>query len=172
MRNYDILIAVDKESTRIVWHRAYREWPRMMPDTPMVAVFNWIGTTDATPDQINSFEVVNERTQLKWIGPPTEQEKQRLTLLAAKCKICWSWLIQLNDLSRTVSGYLPDIPIGKTGTNDRGLFEQENSRVKDIIAEEIATYHSKIWTASSQEELEILVAQLVQQRHGNIQAYT
>jgi len=171
-RRYDILIAIDKESSRVVWHRANRDWPRMMPDTPMLSVFNWIGDSEVTPEQLNSFEVINQKTQLVHAGPVTASEKERLTLLATKCKICWSWLIQLNDLARTASGYLPDVPIGKAGTNDRDLFEQESRRMKDMIAEEIATYHSKIWLASSQAELEVLVAELVQLRHSNIQAYT
>lgn len=172
-RRYDILIAVDKESSRVVWHRAYRDWPCMMPDTPMLSVFNWIGDAEeVTPEHINSFEVINENTQLVPAEPVTPEEKERLTLLATKCKICWSWLIQLNDLARTASGYLPDVPIGKAGTNDRNLFEQESQRMKDMIAEEIATYHSKIWLANTQLELEELVVQLTRLRHNNIQAYT
>jgi hypothetical protein len=171
-RRYNILIAVDKESSRVAWHTAYRDWPRMMPDTPMLSVFNWIGESEVTPEQLISFEVINQNTYLIPAEPVSLVEKERLTLLTTKCNICWRWLIQLHDLSRTTSGYLPDIPIGKAGTNDRDLFEQESRRMKDMIAEEITTYHSKIWLASSQAELEILVAELVQLRHSNIQAYT
>lgn len=168
------LVALDKESNRLVWAIAYQDWPRLVPGTPHLSVFLWASTTGPTLKDINQLKVQKDpdlRNQYMLVDPPEGAEWERLMLLREKCKLNWHWLKNLYQLSRSVQGYLPGVPLGLPGSNDRALFEQEAQRINDVIAEEIANNHWRIWAANSQDELDQLRVDLFASRQNNPQGY-
>lgn len=172
MQFRELIIAVDKETQRIVWHTPYREWPRMMPSTAQLAIFPWRGNTDVTNKSIDNLTVKHDRGGLALVDEfPDGAEKDRLLFVREQCILCWRWLIQLHDLRLSTVGLLPGIPLGKAGSNDRKLFEEEQSRMVDVITEEIAQYHDMIWMASDMDELELVATEMASKRHHNRQPY-
>lgn len=168
----EMIIAVDKDTQRIVWTTPYREWPRMMPSTAQLAVFAWRGNMDVDNAALEGFEVRHDRGNLSLSGPfPDGEEKQRLLFVREKCILCWRWLIQLHDLQLSTQGLLPGISLGANNTNDRKLFEEEKARMAEVIAQEIAQYHDMIWISSTREELESVAMDIASKRHHNRQPY-
>lgn len=168
----EMIMAVDKESQRVIWHTPYREWPRMMPSTAQLAVFAWRGSVDVKDQDFDDLNVRHDRRGIELSSfDGDESEKERLLFAREKCILCWRWLIQLHDLRLSTMGLLPGIPLGKKNTNDRELFEQEQSRMIEVIADEINRYHDRIWLAADPKELELLAQEMAGPRHHNRQPY-
>lgn len=168
----ELLIAVDKSTQRIVWKTPYREWPRMMPSDPNLAIFPWRGYTEVQLKDMDDLRVIHDRADIRILDQEIPKpEKERLLLLREKCMLCWRWLIQLHDLQKSVQGFLPFMPLGKEGTQDRKLFYEEQSRVSKIIAEEITDNHDRIWLAMDMDELSEIAEHLASKRHHNRQPY-
>lgn len=168
------LVALDQESDRLIWGIPYQEWPRLVPGTPHLAVFQWINKTDITLKQINGVEVKKDpeaKGVFFTVDPPIGEELERITLLRKKCNLTWRWLRNLHQLWRSVQGHLPGVPLGLPGSNDRALFNQEQQRINDIIAEEIHNNHWRIWTAESTEALDIIEGQVFAARQNNAQGH-
>lgn len=168
----ELLIAVDKETQRVVWRTHYREWPRMMPSDPNLAVFPWRGFTEVQLNDIDDLRVIHDKAEIRIADVEfSKNEKERLLFLREKCMLCWRWLIQLHDLQRSVQGFLPFYPLGKEGTNDRKLFYEEQSRVMKVIVDEIEENHDKIWLAKDSDELSEIAEHIASKRHHNRQSY-
>jgi len=168
----ELLIGVDKETQIIVWYTPYREWPRMMPSDPNLAIFPWRGFTDIALKDMDELKVIHDKANLHLKEQEIPMlEKERLLFQRKKCMLCWRWLIQLHDLQRSVQGFLPSLPLGKEGTQDRKLFHEEQSRVSKVIAEEITENHDRIWLARDSDELMAIAEHLASKRHHNRQSY-
>jgi hypothetical protein len=159
MTDYNIIIGLDRPSSRIVWYTEYRDWPKMIPSDPHISVYNWYGSSNVTPLELNNFGVVNIDGRLLR-SEPNLDDLPKLNLIRKKCKICWRWLTQLNQMYNSTCSYLPNIPLGKPNSNDRKLFLEEQQKVADMISIEIANYHHLIWMASTEEELDGLVEKI------------
>ena len=81
-----------------------------------------------------------------------------------KCRVCWRWLKGLYDWQRSVTSYLPDVPVGKKGSTERQLYNDQKEAIAEIIAEEIADFHHIIWQAKTIEELEVIADNLHDKR--------
>lgn len=173
-RSRKFLVALDRESERLIWAVTYQDWPRLVPATPHLSVFLWSSQSGPTLRDINQFKTKkdpNKRNQYMLVDPPQGAELERLALSREKCILTWHWLKNLHQLSRSVQGYLPGVPLGLPGSNDRSLFEQEAQRINETIAEEIANNHWRIWTANNLEELDQLRNSLFVNRQNNPQGY-
>jgi hypothetical protein len=166
-----VLVAVEKEINRIAWISPYKEWPRLRPLDPYLSILSYRGIiTTAKMQNIYDFQVTLAEDKLIQLGPVDAEQKSRLVLLNRKCAVCYRWLSGLHLLSMSVDGYIPDVPLGRTGTNDRMLFEQERTIMREIIATEIANNHHLIWDAVDIQELERIAEHLGEKRHRNQQA--
>lgn len=165
MTGVDLLIAIDADTNRIVWNAPYREWPRMVPAIGTLSIQRYRDNKAITDQSIADSTKTYIQRRMQTVPMATGEELKRLVLLKEKCRVCWRWLNSLHNRVRQNSCYLPDIPLGKSGTNARSLFLSEQIKQQDMIAAEIDDNHHLIWLASNMEELTLIADRLAEQRN-------
>lgn len=166
----NLLVVMDRETDRLVWATPYQEWPRLVPGLATLSSFQYFDPEGPSMVDINDLMVrreLGDGNKFIKVGLPIGAEFRKLILLKAKCDLTWRWLIGLHRLSLSVQGYIPNVPLGLPGTNDRALFEQELATVRENIAREINDNHWRIWAAETSSELEKIEQDLLVNRHSS-----
>lgn len=169
-----LLVVMDRESERLIWANLYREWPRFTPGVATLSAFPYFSVESPTMGEINDLMArkdLEDKTKFIKVGPPVGAEFRRLLLLRDQCGLAWRWLNSLYQLHRSAQGFMPGVPLGLPGTNDRALYEQELAAVSEMIAAEIANHYWKIWETKNTDDLESLENHLMTNRQNNIQIY-
>jgi hypothetical protein len=157
----DVMFITDKDTGLVVFHCAYREWPRMIPTNPMLSVNRTVVNLNKNKDYkkyANNFQLVFSEGELIYqdVNNLDEETLSKYIFNKEQCNVCWRWLCNMHRRLRYYEGYLPGVPIGKQGTNERKLFIEEQIRYKELMANEISENYHLIWLASNTEELELI----------------
>ena len=160
----DIMIITDKDNGVIIFNAPYREWPRMIPTNPLLNVNRIIINLNKNKDYkkyANNFQLVFYEGELLYKDLLDEETIVKYQLYKEQCSVCWRWLCNMHRRLRYHEGYLPGVPMGKQGTNERKLFLEEQNRYRELIANEIDDNYNLIWATNSSEELELLAEQIL-----------
>ena len=166
MKWENLLVVLDKQTSRLVYRSAWAEWPQMIPTTPDYAVRQWRGFNDWTEADWTNFEItwpdVNQgavRANPAKTLPLTEQDLVRLQMEREKCALAWRWLNVMYALNRSVTGMIPGIDVAPTLAEENLLLE-ERTQVQNMIKNDILVYWPKIWSASTMAEVEAIGTEL------------
>lgn len=158
----NLLVVVDKRTERMVFRSFWTEWPQMIPGNNMFAVRNWRGWNDWSDEDWNNFKLnwgdimrPVERDET----PLSDSDRARLHVEREKSAVAWRWLNVLYSLHRSTEGMIPGIHLYES-ESERRLIEQERQSVNELIRKDLSQHWTKIWDASSMEEIESLAEEL------------
>ena len=160
MRRWEnLLLVLDKNTSRVVFRTAWSEWPQMVPSSNFLTVRNYKGWVEATDQNWQNFEV-------KWPSlihglaiseqPIEKDDMSKLLLARAQSAFAWRWLSALYTVDKSTAGMIPGIDLASTPAEEE-LIRQERQAVKDMIKEDLLTYWGKIWNTDSVNELESII---------------